>query len=218
MRSMQSDDSDTFVLTHPDLHYANIIVDEGLKIQGIIDWECASTIAQYLFTPPAWVTGHEGRGLLFPLREINDDFRKALELSEHQESKNHWRLHEESSVHLATAQILCRPNKLERLFYEYIFSAMFTGSHDEVISLFFADDKNLALAEEVDQQLKASERYTAYLEESGLYAYIEEERARTGEVEARIMKILFPDNRNSCLALCLFQGVLLISQVCKLLY
>lgn len=193
MRSMQSADSDTFILAHPDLHYANIIVDEGLEIRGIIDWECAGTIPQYLFTPPAWITGHDGRGILCPPRRINDDFRTALELSEHEELKNHWRLREESAMHLATAHILCHPNKLERLFYQEIFPEMFTGSRDDVVSRFFADDKNAVLAEEVDPQLRASEQFTLYLKESGLYADIEEERARSAEIRAKIMKLLWPD-------------------------
>ncbi|TQV97750.1 phosphotransferase [Cordyceps javanica] len=39
-----SSDGDPFVLTHPDMHYGNIVVNKGLNIVGIIDWEFSGTV------------------------------------------------------------------------------------------------------------------------------------------------------------------------------
>lgn len=195
MRDLQSDDSDTFVLTHPDLHYANIIVDEGLKIQGIIDWEFARTVPQHLFTPPAWMTGHDGRERRRPPKVISDDCQKALQLSTDEELKSHWRMDDRCGALFATAQIFSHPTKLERLFYQSIFPAMFWGGRgqDEVISHFFDDDENAALAADAERQLRSSERYTAYLKESGLYADMEEDAARSAEMRAGMLQMPCPD-------------------------
>ncbi|OAA60700.1 phosphotransferase enzyme family protein [Cordyceps fumosorosea ARSEF 2679] len=43
-----------FILHHPDMQPCNIIVDDDLKIQGIIDWEFTHTVPLQLFTPPLW--------------------------------------------------------------------------------------------------------------------------------------------------------------------
>ncbi|OAA49904.1 phosphotransferase enzyme family protein [Beauveria brongniartii RCEF 3172] len=181
----------SFILTHPDLHYANIIVDENLRIQGIIDWEFAGTVPQHLFTPPAWTTGHDGRGCLRPPREIVSGFQTALRLSKHEELKSHWKRIGQP-VTLATAQIFCHPTKLERLFFDFVFPGMYTGSRDEIVSFFFSGDKNAALAAQAEKQLGESDRYKSYLQEHGLYDDIEEEKARLTDMTAKILDVLFP--------------------------
>lgn len=186
----QSDNTDPFILTHPDLHYGNIIVDENFRIQGVIDWEFTGPVPQWQFTPPAWVTGHDGHGILGPPLEITGDFQKALEMSEHKELKNHWKKSGGSDSLFATAQILCRPTKLQRLFDDFLFPGINDSSQDDMISRFFADQKNTALAEEADQLLSASKRYTAYLKANGLFDDIEEEETRLAEISAKMCQIL----------------------------
>ncbi|KAM3511223.1 hypothetical protein MY11210_005159 [Beauveria gryllotalpidicola] len=189
---LRANEGASFILTHPDLHYANIIVDEEVRIQGIIDWEFAGTVPQHLFTPPAWTTGHDGRGCLRPPKEIVSGFQTALRLSKDEELKSHWKRIGQP-VTLATAQIFCHPTKLERLFYDFVFPRMYRGSRDEVVSFFFSGDKNAGLAAQAEKQLRRSERYTSYLQEHGLYDDIEEEKARLTDMTAKILDILFPN-------------------------
>ncbi|OAA69591.1 phosphotransferase enzyme family protein [Cordyceps fumosorosea ARSEF 2679] len=191
LNCLQSQDAESFILTHPDLHYANIVVNKELRIQGLIDWEFAGTVPLCLFRPPAWATGHDGRGFLPPPKEISSDFQMALQLSEHQELKRHWRQIGGPGT-LAMAEIFCHPNKLERLFYDFLFPKMFSDSREEAVDRFFADSKNAALAAEAAEQLRASERYTAYLKENGLYDEIGEAEAKLAEKRAKILHTLFP--------------------------
>ncbi len=187
---LPSDDSEPFILTHPDLHCANIIIDEQLKIQGIIDWEFAGTVPRQLFTPPAWTTGHDGRELMGPFEQITGAFYTALELSQHEELKNLWRQSGESNSLFATARILSHPPKLESLFYRCIFPTMANGSQDDVVSQFFANDENALLAAEAERPLGLSERYTSYLKANGLYDDSVEEDPIVAEHMAKIRKIL----------------------------
>ncbi len=46
-----------FVLSHTDLRWYNILVDDDLNIQGVIDWEWAGAIPRALFMPPTWLVG-----------------------------------------------------------------------------------------------------------------------------------------------------------------
>ncbi|OAA60585.1 Aminoglycoside phosphotransferase [Niveomyces insectorum RCEF 264] len=46
-----------FVLSHTDLRWYNILVDDHLNVQGVIDWERSGTVPQRLFMPPNWLAG-----------------------------------------------------------------------------------------------------------------------------------------------------------------
>ena len=48
-----------FVLSHLDLRWPNIIVDDDLDILAVIDWEWTGSIPRQLFTPPSWIAGQE---------------------------------------------------------------------------------------------------------------------------------------------------------------
>ena len=52
-----------FVLTHSDLRWSNIIVDENLSIRGIIDWEWAGTVPRQMFVPPTWLAARKATAL-----------------------------------------------------------------------------------------------------------------------------------------------------------
>jgi hypothetical protein len=45
-----------FPIRHPDLAFHNIIVDENFEVQGIIDWEGASTLPWELMDSPPFLT------------------------------------------------------------------------------------------------------------------------------------------------------------------
>ncbi|KAK7426729.1 hypothetical protein QQZ08_006765 [Neonectria magnoliae] len=65
-----------FVLNRLDLQSPNIIVDKSLQIQGIIDWEFASTIPLQFFTPPSWIIGHDS---VETNKHIHAEFRDVLD-------------------------------------------------------------------------------------------------------------------------------------------
>lgn len=69
-------DKGPFVLSHMDLRSANIIVDESLRIQGIIDWEFTSTVPRQVFTPPSWITGHDS---IKTNKQLHAEFRDVLD-------------------------------------------------------------------------------------------------------------------------------------------
>lgn len=75
----------SFVLAHQDLRYSNILTD-GFRIKGVIDWEFAAVVPQYLFTPPSWLTGHDfeavvryGYSSLAPHKVLYTEFLQTLD-------------------------------------------------------------------------------------------------------------------------------------------
>lgn len=172
-----------FVLAHPDLRCGNIIVDESFHILGILDWEFTSTIPQQLFMPPPWITGHDPDTLLMltgiPRGQVWLEFSNVLE--ELHETSDGWTqlwqdwgfMHEDGNQNKDRVlelspilQILQHPSSLMDVYYSSIFQRLFGSEicRDKVVNGFFEDTRNQALAEQVDIQIKKSERYTEYLE------------------------------------------------------
>lgn len=51
-------DQGPFVLVHGDLHLSNLVVDDDLRIIGVLDWEWSRVVPPQYFTPPLWLSGY----------------------------------------------------------------------------------------------------------------------------------------------------------------
>jgi len=169
-------DKGPFVLNHMDLRSANIIVDESLRIQGIIDWEFTSTVPREVFTPPSWITGHDS---IETNKQFHAEFRNVLHEKSRSNSacdqlRNEWygQLDAGESDIVQTdmafyiAHILRRPTDITDIFYDFFAKPSHKDS-DAAISDFFNNHQSLAA--EVQHRAEQCERYTQSLKESGLY-------------------------------------------------
>ncbi|KAK5997545.1 hypothetical protein PT974_02908 [Cladobotryum mycophilum] len=131
-----------------DLRCGNILIDDEFQIQGIIDWEWATTVPQQPFTSPAWMTGHDPDRRIYA-DDISSQFHKVLQ----------------AKLTLPLVHILHRPTDLARVYYRFICpSKKDTG---EGASRSYRQDKTLNLA--VQEWVDLSKRYTKYLQDNVLY-------------------------------------------------
>ncbi|KAM3452330.1 hypothetical protein MY3296_004621 [Beauveria thailandica] len=133
----------SFVLHHPDLQPCNILVDEELRITGIIDWEFAHTIPSQLFTPPLWV--------IYPkqnFRQLSLTFVKTL-LSQpkHERLCHQWYNGSKFSLEFFFARIIRHPGDLNEAFMEYLRKHLNADSEKEE-SDFFERHPEVALEAE----------------------------------------------------------------------
>jgi hypothetical protein len=169
--------NDHFVLAHMDLRCSNIMVDEHLRVRGIIDWEWSAIVPQTFSIPPCWIiTNH-----LPTFRSILES-RQNLSIG-HVRLSNDW-LHI-SNTTLYTIQILQEPFDLIRVFYKFIFPRIFQESQEAVLSDFFQSHYRVM---EVDQRLRESEQYTEYLKQNNLFV-IDEEAQRIRDWIAKGQKL-----------------------------
>ncbi|ROT34542.1 kinase-like protein [Sodiomyces alkalinus F11] len=171
-------DKGPFVLHHLDLRSANIIVDDNLRIQGIIDWEFTSTVPRQLFTPPSWITGHD---LDETNEQLHTEFRAALDEKSETDGlcdqlRREWYGQSDSNTDeergkmdmaFWVAHVLRRPTDITDIFCNFIAQKQSDKPVDELISEFFK--QNLALALEVQVRAEQCERYTEYLKRNRLY-------------------------------------------------
>lgn len=177
-------DKGPFVLSHLDLRSSNIIVDKSLNIQGIIDWEFASTVPRQVFTPPSWITGHEpvatNSQMHTKFRQMHTEFRQILnEKSKINSLCNQLRKEwydplgasksamSQTDMSFFVAHVLRRPTDVTDIFCDFFAPKLYEKSLDDTITEFFAQHQTLAL--EVQRRAKHYERYTQYLKENGLY-------------------------------------------------
>ncbi|KAL1862872.1 hypothetical protein VTK73DRAFT_6591 [Phialemonium thermophilum] len=167
---------DTFCLIHPDLRVDNIIVDEELRIRGIIDWEFSVTVPHHAFLPPTWATGHSS-GSFDSKGHIAAEFMDVL-LSRRHLSPSHDLLAREwdfgDDFRLPMGYILQDPSDLVLLFYKRIYPKLYDEPRDKVVPVFFQRSENKQLREVVERRLRASERYTQYLKDNNLFEGTEE--------------------------------------------
>lgn len=165
-----------FVLSHTDLRWSNIMVDHGLHIVGIIDWEWAGTVPASSFTPPSWITASE---------HYFAEFRSVL-ASKYASSTRSRLLSEwncEYTIASRVAEIFRNPHQLVSVFYNFIYPKLFTEPREKVIAQYFrCEQKQL----ELQRLLQSSERYTKYLRENNLFVDDEEEAQRTSEWIAKV--------------------------------
>ncbi|KXX82319.1 putative choline kinase 3 [Madurella mycetomatis] len=119
------------VLSHLDLRWPNIIVDDYLNNLVIIDWEWTGSIPRQLFTLPFWV-----------YREEFTQFRSVI-LYKSETSDLCRQLAEET---LPIAELLRRLSQLIAIFYQALYPKLFEASRDKVVPQFFErSEKELAL-------------------------------------------------------------------------
>ncbi|KAK3938431.1 hypothetical protein QBC46DRAFT_234149, partial [Diplogelasinospora grovesii] len=167
------DDHGPFVLTHTDLRPSNIIVDENLRIQGIIDWEWASTVPRQFFLPPTWLAG------LPPDRVSGVEyrieyrwFRDALQAGTSgpcRQLASEWDRKLPTRIDLPFAVTLRHHSCFVNTYYRGVFPEFYKGSREDVVNQFFeCDGKDGQFSLGVQQRLRDSERFTQYMEENGL--------------------------------------------------
>lgn len=167
-------DKGPFVLNHLDLRSPNIIVDENLKIQGIIDWEFAATVPRQVFTPPSWITGHDS---IDTSKQMHAEFREVLnEKSETSRICNQLNREwydvskanfDQTDMAFCVAHVLRRPTDLTDIFCDFFAPRLSEQTLDDMISEFF--DEHQTLASEAQRRAGQCERYTQYLKKHGLY-------------------------------------------------
>lgn len=162
---------DSFCLSHPDLRVDNIIVDDELRIRGVIDWEFSVTVPRHAFLPPSWITGHD-TGSIVSKVDFLSEFMSVL-LSRKQKSSSHSQLAQDwdfrDDFRLPMAYILLDPSDLVLLFYRYIYPRLYDKPRDKVVPSFFQHPENKELQVGLERRLRASERYTQYLKQNNLF-------------------------------------------------
>ncbi|KAG5796191.1 hypothetical protein H9Q69_004745 [Fusarium xylarioides] len=167
---------DSFYLSHPDLRVDNIIVDDELRIRGIIDWEFSVTVPRYAFLPPSWLTGHDTGSIISGI-DFSSEFMSVLSSKKH-ESYSHSQLAQDWSfqddLRLPMAYIFLDPSDLVFIFYRYIYPRHYKKPRNEVLPLFFQLPENKDLQAGLERRLHASKRYTQYLRDHNLIDNSEE--------------------------------------------
>lgn len=181
---------DRFCLCHPDLRADNIIVDDELRICGVIDWEFSVTVPRHLLLPPSWITGHD-TGSASSKADIASEFMSVLS-SRKQQSASHSQLVQDwdsqDAFRLPIAYIFLDPSDLVWLFYRYIYPGLYKKPRHEIVPRFFQLAENRQLQEGLERRLRASERYTQYLKDNNLVDDEEEpewQQIREWNVEAK---------------------------------
>ena len=162
-----------FVLTHTDLRPSNIIVDENLRIQGIIDWEWASTVPQQFFLPPTWLAAlppDRVSGIEYQIEYRW--FRDALQAGTSEPCRqlaSEWDRKLPMRIDMPVAVTLRHHSYFVNMYYRGIFPKFFKGSREDEVKKFFErDGKDGQSSRNVQQRLRDSERYARHLEENGL--------------------------------------------------
>lgn len=154
----------SFALCHGDLRCENILVDDDLRIQGILDWEWATILPQQLCTPPLWICGYDPSMTGSTRKKIFDDFQRAISVDhKYSECLRFWK---EEQLCLSIAQILRHPHHLIPIYYQHIYPRIYKEPFANAAKTFFAsEDKQRTLQD----RLGASERYTNHLKQQGLF-------------------------------------------------
>lgn len=170
---------ESFFLHHPDLRMENLIVDERLRIRGIIDWEFTTTVPSQAFLPPVWMSKYSPWALVFKIdlmSELRTELLLRKELSpEHAQLAQDWDF--DDDYQLALAYIFLDQSHLESIFYRHVYPRQYRESPEELVTDFFARPENKEQRTELCRQLRASEIYTQYLKDRKLFDH-EEERQR----------------------------------------
>ncbi|KAJ4321054.1 hypothetical protein N0V84_005521 [Fusarium piperis] len=162
-----------FVLAHQDLRYSNILTD-GFRIKGIIDWEFAAVIPEYLFTPPSWLTGHDieavaryGYSSLIPHETLYTEFLRTLDVKSRSSDqcadlKRNWEHQPEFA--LPIAQILRDHSRLDYVYFKFIFPKLSNGDIDDEVGEFF-DKCDDTLKRQIQKRLEWSKVYAQHFGE-----------------------------------------------------
>ncbi|KAG8408412.1 hypothetical protein J3459_017823 [Metarhizium acridum] len=166
-----------FVLSHPDFRCGNTIVDENMNIQGIIDWEFASTIPRSLLSPPSWITNHDGHiHLQFAMDKLYNQFVSVLEEKSKHNSvcaqlQKEWfeGVANRTSNAFRIAYLVRWPGEISHTFLDFFRSEILGDESQarEKETEFFQQRPHLVV--ETRRRFERSDEYARYLKDNGLY-------------------------------------------------
>lgn len=168
---------DSFVLTHTDLRRSNIMVDQSLRITGIIDWEWSSAIPREFFPFPRWIHDFDRQNFY----DMRQEFRAVLQSKRkdsiaHAQLADKWRSEgdqitadEDNDVASSTGRIFRDPHHLAKVYFGSIYQRYFSRPEEEEVADFFSQPGNQPLREVVERRLDDCERYARYLKGRNLY-------------------------------------------------
>jgi hypothetical protein len=166
-------DHGPYILTHTDLRPSNIIVDENLRIQGIIDWEWAGTVPRQFFLPPTWLAGLppdrvSGVEYRIEYRWFRDALQQDLS-GPRRQLASEWDRKLPRRIDLPLAVTLRHHSCFVNTYYRGVFPVFYKGSREHIVKQFFErDGKDGRFFLAVQQRLQDSERFTQYVEEKEL--------------------------------------------------
>ncbi|PGH05239.1 hypothetical protein AJ79_06850 [Helicocarpus griseus UAMH5409] len=134
---------------HGDLRPPNIIVDDGLNIVSILDWEWSHTVPAHLFAPPFWLTNREVLGISKDIPSLQYymtfcTLRSSIISQEKRLYKlplkeltlfNLWKLHETES--LLNAHGLLKPHYFGNIFCDALDRHYYGENAQERMQAFF---------------------------------------------------------------------------------
>ncbi|KAL2258059.1 hypothetical protein VTK26DRAFT_8774 [Humicola hyalothermophila] len=144
-----------------------------MRIQGIIDWEWASTVPRQFFMPPTWLAAQPPDWVAEVEYRIEYRcFRDALQAATSEPCRqlaSEWDRKLPTRIDLSVAVTLRHYSRFVNTYYRGIFPKFYQGSREDEVRRFFErDGKDGQFTLSVQQRLRDSERYTRYLEENGL--------------------------------------------------
>ncbi|GAB0145392.1 hypothetical protein EsHS_00005822 [Epichloe bromicola] len=162
-----------FSLYHSDLRLPNIIVGDELQINGIIDWDDASTVPEQLFSPPPWISGVDDSSIM-AFQKLHAEFRGILKARSktnpicHQLFKQWYNEpNEEPRKALYAAHIVRYPTELAEVIARFHKHLGLTGKLRADIHAHYKSSSTVQ--QEVQRRAALCHEYTRYLKDRGLY-------------------------------------------------
>ncbi|OAA35033.1 phosphotransferase enzyme family protein [Metarhizium rileyi] len=162
-----------YPLHHSDLRLPNIIVGDDLQINGIIDWDDASTVPAQLFSPPTWISGVDENSIM-AFQNTHAEFRNILKEKAKTSPACHQLLNQwykepngEPNEALYVAHIIRYPTELAEVVARSYKRLCSTGNLGASIKTYY--ESNHTIRQQVQQQMELCEAYTRYLKDRGLY-------------------------------------------------
>ncbi|EFY92918.1 phosphotransferase enzyme family protein [Metarhizium acridum CQMa 102] len=166
-------EEDGYPLHHSDLRLPNIIVGDDLQINGIIDWDDASTVPGLLFSPPPWIPGVDENSIM-AFHNTHGEFRSILKEKAKTNSAcgqllRQWykEPNEEPNEALYVAHIIRYPTEFAEIVARFYERLCPTGNLRASVHTYY--ESNDAIRQQVQQQAELCEEYTRFLKDRGLY-------------------------------------------------
>lgn len=162
-----------YSLCHPDLQLANIIVNDDLQINGIIDWDDASTVPKQLFSPPPWISGADDQSIM-AFQSLHAEFRSILMVKSKtnsicREMSKQWygETNGETNKALYIAHIIRYPTELAEVIARLYKQLGLIGKLRADIHAYH--ESSITAQQEVQKRAALCDEYTRYLKDHGLY-------------------------------------------------
>lgn len=167
------DEENGYPLYHSDLRLANIIVNDELQINGVIDWDDASTVPKQLFSPPPWISGVDDQSIM-EFQLLHAEFRGILVAKSKTNSfcgemLKQWygETNGEPNKALYVAHIIRCPTELAEVVARLHKRLGLIGKLRTDIHAYYKS--SIAVQEEVQKRAALCDEYTSYLKNRGLY-------------------------------------------------